>query len=38
MNTKLSKTGAVVLAVFLLGTAFFVPASSVNVEYGNIRI
>ncbi|MCK4364947.1 MAG: PKD domain-containing protein [Thermoplasmatales archaeon] len=32
MNTKLSKIGAVVLAVFLLGTAFFVPVSSVNVE------
>jgi hypothetical protein len=32
MNSNKSKIGAVVLAVFLLGTAFFVPAGSVNVE------
>jgi len=32
MNTKLSKTGAVVLAALLFGTALFVPVSSVKVE------
>ena len=40
MNSKTSKLGAIVLTVILFGTAFFVPASSVNVEqtqinYGN---
>jgi hypothetical protein len=40
MNSKTSKLGAIVLTVVLFGTAFFVPASSVNVEqtkfnYGN---
>ncbi|UCF50088.1 MAG: PQQ-like beta-propeller repeat protein [Thermoplasmatales archaeon] len=32
MNSNKSKIGAVVLAVCLLGTAFFVPASSVEIE------
>ena len=32
MNIKISKIGAVVLTTILFGTAFFVPASSVNVE------
>ena len=32
MNSKISKMGAVVLTVVLFGTAFFVPASSVNIE------
>jgi len=32
MNSNRSKIGAVVLAVFLFGTAFFVPASSLQIE------
>jgi hypothetical protein len=32
MNSNRSKIGAVVLAAFLLGTAFFVPASSEKIE------
>ena len=32
MNSNKSKIGAVVFAVCLLGTAFFVPASSVEIE------
>ncbi len=35
MNSKNCKIGAVVLTVILIGTAFFVPASSVNVENVN---
>ena len=37
MNSKTSKLGAIVLTVILFGTAFFVPASSVNVEQTNIN-
>ena len=32
MNSRISKIGAVVFAMILFGTAFFVPASSVNIE------
>ena len=33
MNSKISKIGAVVLTVLLFGTAFFVPAGSVQVDH-----
>ena len=37
MNSKNCRIGAVVLTVILIGTAFFVPASSVNVENINYK-
>ena len=35
MNSKIGKSGAVVLAALLFGTALFVPVSSVKVENNN---
>ena len=35
MNAYISKIGAVVLTAILFGTAFFVPASSVNIKQTN---
>lgn len=37
MNSNIDKLGAVVLAVLLFGTVFFVPAGSVNVKQSKIN-
>jgi hypothetical protein len=37
MNSKISKLGAIVLTAFLIGTALFVPASSVKIEQSIVK-